>query len=67
MLPEFAPIKSLADLENEVNAAIHIATIANVQEDKFLATILGLVMLSTGINCLELLDKALDVAMHPPS
>lgn len=59
----FIPPKSLVELEQEIQAAIKIIELAKVPDDKVLSTIVGMVQISTGINCLDLLDKSYRLAI----
>jgi hypothetical protein len=63
MYKDFIPPKSLVELEQEIQAAIKIIDLAKVPDDKVLSTIVGMVQISTGINCLDLLDKSYRLAI----
>lgn len=68
MYKDFIPPKSLVELEQEIQAAIKIIQLAQstaglVPEDRVLSTIVGMVQISTGINCLDLLDKSYRLAI----
>lgn len=54
---------TLKDLNSEIDAAIEICKKASVAEDRLLATIVGIVEVSTGVNVLGLLDQGFKLSM----
>jgi hypothetical protein len=58
MSNNFSPPKNLYQFQQEIEAAIKIMDIAQTAENKRLATLVGLVQISTGINGLNLIDQA---------
>ena len=62
-MSNFVPATNLREINLEIEAAMEICKKANVQEDRLISTIVGIVQISTGVNVLDLLELGFRLSM----